>query len=75
MKTIKVNLDSNGNAYIDLYGEHITLSRDKFNESGKTKFTKFGEEYIAEINRPIRKSNNSSTKMKAVLEKDRVKNR
>ncbi len=73
MKTIKVNLDSNGNAHINLYGEHITLSRDKFNESGKAKFTKFGEEYLAEINLPTRKSNSSSAKVNAVLEKEQSK--
>lgn len=55
MKTIKVNLDSNGNAHINLYGEHITLSRDEFDESGKAKFTKFGEEYVAEIAQPAKK--------------------
>jgi len=55
MKTIKVNLDSNGNAHICLYGEHIALTKDKFDESGKAMFTKFGEEYIAEIPQPAKK--------------------
>ncbi len=64
MKTIKVNLDSDGKAHICLYGEHIVLGKDKFNESGKAKFTKFGEEYVAEIAQPTKK-HRQSTKAKA----------
>ena len=63
MKTIKVNLDSDGNAHICLYGEHIVLGKDKFNESGKAKFTKFGEEYVAETAQPAKKQR-SNTKAK-----------
>lgn len=52
---IKVNLDAEGNAHICLYGKEVIIAKTDFGSDGRAKFRLFGEEYVAELARPIRK--------------------